>query len=370
MAEPLKNQYGPDIPRKIAAMIAKVHKPFNSKAFLKSALAGYDDLELTQRGWQMAHALREHLPDSYPKAVKVLLKSLGSKLEHDDGQMGMASFLYLPHVQFVAEYGLDHFEESMQAQYELTQRFTAEFSIRAYLEHHPKRTLARLKKWAHDESIDVRRLVSEGTRTRLPWASRLPAFQKDPQPVLELLELLKDDPALYVRRSVANNLNDIGKDHPQLLVKTAKRWSKGASADRQWLIRHALRSAVKRGDAGALAILGYGKAQGIEIRKAKVTPAKPKRGAAVTISFELFNSSKSTQPLMVDFAVHYVKANGKTSPKVFKLKSLELAAGKSAAVSKKVSLKEMTTRKHYPGRHLVDVIVNGESSQIGFFDLK
>ena len=170
----------------------------------------------------------------------------------------MAAFLYMPHLFFVARHGLDHFEDSMRAQYALTQRFTAEYSIRAFLEKHPEATLARLREWAADPSQHVRRLVSEGTRPRLPWAPRLRAFQKDPRPVLELLELLKDDPELYVRRSVANNLNDIGKDHPALLTAVAKRWLRGATPERRWIVDHALRSAVKRADAGALGALGYG----------------------------------------------------------------------------------------------------------------
>ena len=169
----------------------------------------------------------------------------------------MAAFLYMPHLFFVARHGLDHFEDSMRAQHALTQLFTAEYSIRAFLEKHPGATLARLREWTADPSHHVRRLVSEGTRPRLPWAPRLRAFQKDPRPVLELLELLKDDPELYVRRSVANNLNDIGKDHPALLTAVAKRWLRGASPERRWIVSHALRSAVKRADAGALGALGY-----------------------------------------------------------------------------------------------------------------
>ena len=136
----------------------------------------------------------------------------------------MDVFIYLPHVFFVAKFGVGHFEASMRAQYELTQRFTAEYSIRGFLERYPERTLARLREWAGDANAHVRRLVSEGTRPRLPWAPRLRAFQDDPQPVLELLELLKDDPELYVRRSVANNLNDIGKDNPTALIDTCRHW--------------------------------------------------------------------------------------------------------------------------------------------------
>ena len=143
----------------------------------------------------------------------------------------------MPHLFFVSQYGLAHFEPSMQAQHALTQRFTAEFSIRPFLQHHPQQTLRRLSQWTQDPSEQVRRLVSEGSRPRLPWAPRLAAFQTDPRPVLQLLEQLRDDTSLYVRRSVANNLNDIGKDNPDMLMDTARRWLLGASTDREWIVR-------------------------------------------------------------------------------------------------------------------------------------
>lgn len=368
MAEPLKNHFGPAIPRRIAAMIAAVHPPFAAKAFLKEALQGYPDLDLLPRGRHLAQVLRRHLPDEYPRAIDILLASLGPKLERSEN-LGMAPFMYLPHVLFVAEYGLDHFEPSMRAQYELTQRFTAEFSIRPFLAHHPAPTLARLKLWAGDASPHVRRLVSEGTRPRLPWAPRLRAFQKDPRPVLELLELLKDDPELYVRRSVANNLNDIGKDHPDLLVKTARRWMKNAGEERRWLIRHGLRSALKRGETAALELLGFGGTACAAIQKVAITPKRARGGDTLTIAFDLTNTGARRQALLVDFRIHFVKASGKTSPKVFKLKTVELAPRETVRLGKGVSLKEMTTRKHYPGTHRVEIMLNGLAHPLGSFEL-
>lgn len=368
MAEPLKNHFGPEIPRIIATMISGPFPTFEAEAFIKDVLDGYEPLELTPRGWKIARTLRHYLPDDYPKAVEILLASLGEKLDLSESN-GMAPFLYLPHVFFVAEYGLDHFEVSMQAQYELTQRFTAEFSIRPYLEKHPEKTLARLKAWTQDPSAHVRRLVSEGTRPRLPWAPRLRAFQADPRPVLKLLELLKDDSELYVRRSVANNLNDIGKDHPGVLVETARRWMVDASEERRWLIRHALRSAIKRGDKGALDVLGFGDPANVAIEQASITPQRAFIGDAVWVAFDVVNISKETQRLMVDFSVHFVKANGQTRPKVFKMKALELGPEECVALRKKVSLAELTTRKHYPGKHMVDVILNGATQPLGEFEL-
>ena len=368
MAEPLKNQYGPDVPRKIAGMIAEVYPDFDTVSFLKDVLDGYENLELKPRAERISEVLHAYLPTDYEEAIRIVIASCGEKLTNSEA-FGMGPFMYLPHIIFVADYGLDHFEASMEAQYELTQRFTAEFSIRAYLEAHQERTLARLREWTKDPSEHVRRLVSEGTRTRLPWASRLKGFQKDPSPVLELLELLKDDPELYVRRSVANNLNDIGKDHPDVLVDTAKRWMVDASEERQWLIRHALRSLVKQGHKEALLILGYGDAGNVTLMNGSVMPESPKMGESVQIAFDLKNEEDEKRRYMVDFRVHYIKANGKASPKVFKLKSTTLAGGEVGSFQKKVALKEMTTRKHYPGLHKVDVIINGRIEPLGEFEL-
>jgi len=368
MAEPLKNQYGADVPRAIAAMVSKVHPSFDSARFVSDVLQGYDALELMPRGKKIAQALRQHLPQDYPQAIGILLDSLDQPHGRDP-KLSLASFLYLPHTLFVAEYGLAHFEVSMRAQHALTQRFTAEFSIRPFLEHHQDATLRQLKAWATDPSVHVRRLVSEGTRPRLPWAPRLRQFQTNPTPVLALLELLKDDPELYVRRSVANNLNDIGKDHPQVLARTAQAWLTDATAERAWIVNHALRSAIKRGDRAALHVLGYGKTAQVTVGAIQITPAKAVMGGTVNIAFGVTNPQAKPQNLLVDLAVMYVKANGQTRPKVFKLKTLELAPGQSVQLAKKLSLAEMTTRKHYPGVHSVAVVLNGQNQSLGCFEL-
>ena len=369
MAEPLKNHFGPIIPRTIAEMIVSVYPAFPKSQFLRTALKNYEPLELMPRGRHIARALRRYLPGDYEEAIEILLASLGPDVPKQAGDGGMAPFLFMPHTMFVQEYGLDHFEPSMRAQYELTQRFTAEFSIRPFLERHREATLARLTQWATDPSPDVRRLVSEGTRPRLPWAPRLRAFQADPQPVLALLDLLKDDPDLYVRRSVANNLNDIGKDHPALLAQTAKKWMRNATEERRWLIRHALRSAVKRGEPGALHVLGAGHEAQVVVRQRSIMPSRVRVGQSVTVAFELRNAQSKLQRVVVDFRIHFVKANGSTTPKVFKLKLIELSPRASVSFKKTVSLKPMTTRKHYPGQHRVDILLNGRAKPLGTFEL-
>lgn len=369
MAEPLKNQFGPDVPDKIAGRISTVWDGFNRAGFLREALSGYEALDLKQRARQIAQTMRRHLPADYAQAIQILGGTLGPRLEQS-GEFGMSVFLYFPHALFVAEYGLEHFDVSMQFQYELTQRFTAEFCIRPFLEHDPEKTLSVLRQWSCDPSEHVRRLVSEGTRPRLPWAPQLRGFRENPRPVLALLESLKDDPSLYVRRSVANNLNDIGKDHPALLAQVTRRWRKDATPEREWIVRHALRSAIKRGELGALEVLGYGKPARVRIEPAAIRPARPVIGGKVEIGLEITNPGKTAQSVLVDLRIHYVKASGKSSPKVFKLKCMELPPGLSIKLGKKLSLADKSTRKHYPGVHRVEALVNGKPFLLGEFHLR
>ncbi|HYC38273.1 MAG TPA: hypothetical protein VEC19_17735 [Usitatibacter sp.] len=369
MADRLVDSFGAPVVRGIAAAIRDAHPPFASRDFVRSALRGFEPLDLMARARAIAQALAGHLPRDFPQAADILVRSLGPPLGTTGGH-GMAPFFYLPHSFFVAAHGLGHFEESMRAQYEITQRFTAEFSIRVFLERTPDRTLARLREWTADPSVHVRRLVSEGTRPRLPWAPRLRAFQRDPTPVLELLERLKDDPELYVRRSVANNLNDIGKDHPAIAAETARRWLAGGAPHRRWIVAHALRSAVKRAEPGALEVLGYGAAARVSISNVAIEPPRARIGGRVEIGFEVHNPGRTRQGVLVDLRVHFVKANGQASPKTFKLRALELAPGERARLSKSISLDQLTTRTHYPGVHRVEALCNGAASPLGAFDLR
>ncbi len=358
MAEPLKNSFGLDVPARIANMVEAVHSELDRRRFLTLALDGYGDLELTQRAKHIAEALAQVLPVDRRHAIELLIESLGPEIASDE-LTGMEAFLYLPFVYFVAEHGLGCYETAMRAQYELTKRFSAEFSIRAFLEHEPERTLERLREWAGDPNVHVRRLVSEGTRPRLPWAPRLRSFQQDPAPVLALLELLKDDPAEYVRRSVANNLNDISKDHPEVVVGVARRWWRGASKERQRLIRHALRTLIKAGHSGALSVIGYAADVAVEVRSVKCRPRRVSIGERVRVEVELVSRSDEEIRVLVDLRVHFVKANGTTRPKVFKGAEVTLAADATAQVGKTISLAQHSTRKHFPGKHRVEVLLNG-----------
>ena len=243
----------------LAHNLGLVYPSFDSDFFSRTALNGLAPLGILKRGQHLARALRKYLPKQYDAAVRVLIRSLTPPLTRTD-ELGLGVFFYLPHTCFVANYGLDEknnggrdpFEISMKAQYELTRRFSAEFSMRPFLIRWPERTLTRLFKWTRDADPHVRRLCSEGARPRLPWAMRIPAFIVDPKPLLPILEALKDDPDLYVRRSVANHVGDIAKDHPELAFEICRRWLDGASQERKWIIRHAVRHPAKKGVKEAL----------------------------------------------------------------------------------------------------------------------
>ena len=367
MAEPLKNSFGSDVVEAVAVMIVRVDQSFDRNRFLALSLDGYDSLELTPRARRISDALAETLPTDRRRALNVITRSLGPEIEESE-LTGMEGFRYLPFVFFVADHCGDHFDEAMAAQYELTKRFTAEFSIRTFIERYPDETLDRLSIWAGDDNVHVRRLVSEGTRPRLPWAPQLKRFREDPAPVLELLELLKDDEEEYVRRSVANNLNDIAKDHPYIVVRIAGQWWND-DENRRRLVRHGLRTLIRQGDPGALAILGFGTDSPTQVETVVVEPAFVDIGDSVRITIELVNPSDAPSEVLVDIVVHFVKANGSTSPKVFKGGERSLAPGGVATVSKLISVAQLSTRKHYPGTHLVEIQINGRLEPGGSFEI-
>ncbi len=364
----IKDVFDLALVRGIAAELRHAYAPFDAAAFVARSTDGLDKLELTGRATHIAQALHEYLPKPFAEAAAVIEASLGPEIPAT-GEIGRAQLRYMPHLAFVQTYGLDDYEVAMRVQAELTKRFSAEFSIRAFLAKYPERTYATMLAWADDANAHLRRLASEGCRPRLPWAPRLRAYQLDPRPVLALLERLKDDPVLYVRRSVANNLNDISKDHPTLTIETCRRWVADAPAGRAWIVRHALRSLIKAGNRDAIRILGGAESPLARIGCITITPQRAAIGDAVRVSFEVESTALHAQRLLIDYAVHFVKANGGTRPKVFKLRTLTMQPGEKAVFFAKVSLVTMTTRRHFPGPHRIDAIVNGESHPLGGFEV-
>lgn len=243
----------------LAQNILYVHRDFDARGFCECALTNLEPLEFMQRGRQIAKALHQFLPNHYSKAVAILIASLTEERIEAE-QFGLAEFFYLPHSFFISEYGQDAkyhhgkdpFDVSMAALRALTTRFTSEFAIRTFLLEQQERTLRQVSRWMEDPNPHVRRLCSEGTRPRLPWGKRIPSLILDPQPTLHILDALKNDKSLYVRRSVANHVGDIAKDHPETAFGMCENWLRaGASKELRWLIRHAVRYPAKRGDARA-----------------------------------------------------------------------------------------------------------------------
>ena len=230
-----------------------VHKQFNKTAFIESTMKGIEELSLTERSKHIAESMRKHLPDTYADAIEIIINSLTPPLEKTEGN-GLAGLFYMPHCSYIAQFGVDYFDISIDAQYELTKRFTCEYSIRPFIVNDEARTMKVLYKWMNDPDPHVRRLASEGTRPRLPWSIKIDSFVNDPSPSLQILEQLKNDPDLYVRRSVANHVGDIAKDNLDLALDLCEKWLDGASTELKWVIRHAVRNPFKKGNERAIGL--------------------------------------------------------------------------------------------------------------------
>ncbi len=319
------------------------------------AAAGLDDQELKARVKHLAAALRGSLDEDYEAALARILNGLGPAPA--DPEAGGAGIEYWVLCQFVEDYGLDWPGVSMAAIHELTQRFSCEFAIRPYLLQHPAKTMLAVKRWVKDSSPQVRRLCSEGTRPRLPWGMRLQQFIENPLETRFILDRLVDDPAESVRRSVANHLNDISKDHPEVALEIARGWLRKPSPAREKAVRHALRTLIKKGDPAVMELFGY---HAPELRaKLMVEPARLRIGGTATIELALESTSKREQKVLLDYVIHYRKANGKLSPKVFKWTEKMIPAGGRLNLKKGQSFQDVSIRKHYPGGHVAEVQVNG-----------
>ena len=374
MPEPFKNFFNPDVVTKMAGHIGAAWPEFDQKTFISDAIRDFEAQELKERAMAITDALESHLPEDFPRSVGYLLDSLNpeevEEITMDDGgDAGVRGWAIMCFTEYVARRGRDDLDLSLSAMREMTKRFSAEFSIRHFLNDFPEQTLKVMESWVLDENHHVRRLVSEGTRPKLPWAMNLPLFREKPQMILPLLEQLKDDPSEYVRRSVANNLNEMAKDHPDLVAEIAGRWMKGASKNRKRLVSHACRTLIKKGHPGALEALGFGKPN-VEVADFKLMNPVVEYGTGLEFELDLKSKAAEEQNLVLDYAIHHVKANGSLAPKVFKWKNLALGGKASHKASKLHKIKPITTRVYYPGTHKVELLINGESYGIWEFELK
>ncbi len=354
-----KDDFGAEGAAVLAKTIHAVHPEFPVREYVHEIAEAVEGLELKARVRVMSAALRRHLPPTYEDALAILVESLGPELADDEGMFTHGWYL-MPVARFVEDYGLDSFDRSLAALREITRRHTSEYAIRPYLVRYPEQTLACLREWVHDPSPHVRRLVSEGTRPRLPWASRLEAFARDPRPVVALLDHLVDDPSAFVRKSVANNLNDISKDHPEYVLSTADRWlAQSASERTTWIVRHGLRTLIKAGDQRALALLGVSGGDKAQLRNLVFSPSTVRLGETVSFAFELHNADMREHSLIVDYLIHFARPRGRPYTQVFKLASMDLAAADTRKIRKSHAFEPVRVRRYHPGPHRLEIRVNG-----------
>lgn len=352
--------------QRLASQVADVQPGFDQKRFVRLAARNLKGLEFAGRVRQFSDALRATLPDSIPAALHVLTRSLPP--EQPDAESVTDGWLQWPVGQFIADHGLNHFDASMSAMVELTKRFSSEFAVRPFVEQRPRETFARLQSLTDHPNQHVRRWCSEGTRPRLPWGKKLRALVSDPSPIWPIVEALKDDDELYVRRSVANNLNDIAKDHPMAVVRRCKAWSRHSTTGRDWIVKHALRSLVKAGDPDALAVVGFAPPKKLSA-ELWVRPKQIAVGSAVQLTAQLTSTLGRAQDLLVDYAVHYVRQGGKTAAKVFKWTRVRLPARGQLTVEKRHAMRLTTIRALYPGVHRLELQVNGVRMATATFKL-
>ncbi|MDX9678237.1 DNA alkylation repair protein [Pseudomonas zeae] len=350
-APALKEIFNAERLQHIASEMSAVYPAFKVKAFLKHAQDGLAELSVMQRMARVSESLHAVLPLDYQDSLDVL-RELAPRL--NSGFVSMC----LPH--YVASYGGHAFDTSMDALKHFTTFGSSEFAIRHFLRSDLERSLERMHDWTRDENHHVRRLASEGSRPRLPWSFRLEAVQADPQLAAGILDRLKADESLYVRKSVANHLNDVTKVHPAWVLDTIEGWSL-ENKHTAWIAKHALRSLIKQGDLRALTVIGAGAKAEVELLDVRVEPPVVRLGEAITLSFVVKSTVAHEQRLVIDYAIDYVKANGGVSGKVFKLKTLVLAGFESVVVGRRQVIKDFTTRKHYAGEHTMHLMVNGRN---------
>jgi 3-methyladenine DNA glycosylase AlkC len=312
--------------------------------------AEWEERALKQRFRHIAVTVRSHLPEEYPEALAIMRRAATIL---DAGWTSAWAFN-----DFVEEFGVEFPDESLPALEQFTKLASAEFAVRPFIKQYPERMADQMLSWAHDDDAAVRRLASEGYRPRLPWGMGIPSLKQDPTRIIAVLEILRSDPSEDVRRSVANSLNDISRDHPDLVVNLLASWADD-SAEMVALTKHALRTLVKQGQPAALELIGFSPNPQVELMRLDVAPSPAAVGDATVLDLELRSSSEEAQNLLLDFAVVYQTASGGTSRKVFKGKVVTTEPGEVIAMRRKVSLAQRTTRRIFPGPHAVEIQVNG-----------
>lgn len=348
MPELLKNIYNPAFIEKLAGHLKKNYPAFDRRSFIQNIFDhSWDTLELKQRLRHITLMLQRHLPDNYRRALIVLKKTA----PHFNGFHAM----FFP--DYVEVCGLDDPEISLPALEYFTQFSSSEFAIRPFIIRYTDRVMRTMKTWTRHDNHHVRRLASEGCRPRLPWAMALPEFKKDPAPILPILERLKTDPSEYVRRSVANNLNDIAKDHPELVLDIAQKWY-GKKTETDRIVRHACRTLLKRSNGRALSFFGFNSTNGVHVTEFQWKPESLHIGQHGFFSFQVM--VKDPVKLRIEYSIDFIKAGDKISRKIFMISEREFSRASIVTFHKKHSFRNLTTRTHYPGKHVFTIVINGK----------
>ena len=331
----------------LASYLKTAHRKLNEKQFVKDATTGLDELELKARMAHVVTVCHKHLPQDFQKAVAILRK-IGPKLEN--------TFLAIFLSDYVGQYGLDFPKFSLEALRELTRYGSAEFAVRPFLMQDLAGTLKVMKSWARDENEHVRRLASEGSRPRLPWAPRLDPLVKDPRPTFQILTAMNDDPSEYVRKSVANHLNDVSKDHPELFFELVEQWDQGKK-NTAWIVKKAARTLIKSGHEKAFALFGFTKEPKVKV-ELFIDKMQTKIGGKVELTATIESLQKRVQSMVLDYRVHYQKKNGR-SAKVFKWREVELPGLAKMEIKKQQDFCQRSTRRIYSGCHTIELLING-----------
>jgi len=355
MAEPLKAMYNKQFLHDFGEKIRSVHNIFDTEAFVSSAMAEpWDALELKARMRRITETLGTQLQLPYEEALAILFAITEE----------CVGFPYLIFPDFVEVYGQnpEHWELSMQALERFTSKSSAEFAVRPFLLREPERMMEQMLEWSKHPEEHVRRLASEGCRPRLPWGQALPMFKLDPTPVLPVLEQLKADSSLYVRKSVANNLNDIAKDHPEIVLETARRW-KGTHPYSDWIVRHGCRSLIRKADPDIMALFGYAEQEDetplITSASIGIDPSILRIGENSELQYELQVREGTPARIRIEYGIYFVKAAGRTSRKSFLLSDKTVPGGTTLSGKRTHRWADLTTRRHYPGEHRIVLLVNG-----------
>lgn len=358
----LRNAFTVETITYIGRQIASAWPQFPEDSFIEQAHADFESLSFGDRSKKITSALESFLPGDFPQAADILIRSLGPEPKTEK-LVGFEGFYIMPLTGFVAKKGLDHPGISLGALYEMTKRFSAELDIRPFIAKYPRRTLDFLGSLIEDQSPFARRLASEGTRPRLPLCTRISEFQIDPTPVIKILDRLYTDENLMVRRSVANSLNDISKDNPDVAVDTLARW-KGENPSRNldWIVRHGMRTLVRKSHPGAFSLLGYYGEEFI-IEDFALDRERLTLGDSLKFSWRIVSESTESQNLALNYIIYFKKANGDALPKVFRLPSKILAANKVLSLKKIHKFLPFKNQSFYPGYHYVELQINGKKSE-------